>query len=148
MPRSKASVSLSQIRVGIFVLFAIVVLIFLILNASGDINPFSRKLHIKARFADANGLRDGSEVRLAGADLVREIFRPLFAEGLGHADELVARLALAFEGGDEGSLLELGLLVAPDLPVGFAGLVFREVFALLELDDETAERAELVFLEH
>jgi phospholipid/cholesterol/gamma-HCH transport system substrate-binding protein len=38
----------------------------LILNASGDINPFSRKLHLRARFADANGLREGSEVRLAG----------------------------------------------------------------------------------
>ncbi|HYK22770.1 MAG TPA: MlaD family protein [Pyrinomonadaceae bacterium] len=66
MPRSKATVSLGQLRVGIFVLVAIVVLIFLILNASGDINPFSRKLHLKARFVDANGLRDGSEVRLAG----------------------------------------------------------------------------------
>ena len=66
MPRTTASVSLRQLRVGIFVLIAIVVLIFLILNASGDINPFSRKLHLKARFVDANGLRDGSEVRLAG----------------------------------------------------------------------------------
>src|SRR6476660_5769817 len=66
MPRSKASISLSQVRVGIFVLIAIGVLIFLVLNASGDINPFSRKLHLKARFVDANGLREGSEVRLAG----------------------------------------------------------------------------------
>ncbi|HJP95053.1 MAG TPA: MlaD family protein [Pyrinomonadaceae bacterium] len=66
MPRSTTSISLSQLRVGIFVLVAIVVLIFLILNASGDINPFSRKLHLRARFVDANGLRDGSEVRLAG----------------------------------------------------------------------------------
>ena len=66
MPPSQKNVSLSQLRVGIFVLIAIAVLIFLILNASGDINPFSRKLHLKARFADANGLRDGSEVRLAG----------------------------------------------------------------------------------
>jgi phospholipid/cholesterol/gamma-HCH transport system substrate-binding protein len=52
--------------VGIFVLVAIGVLIFLVLNASGDINPYSRKLHLKARFVDANGLREGSEVRLAG----------------------------------------------------------------------------------
>ena len=66
MPRSTRSVTLSQLRVGIFVLVAIGVLIFLILNASGDINPFSRKLHLKARFVDANGLREGSEVRLAG----------------------------------------------------------------------------------
>lgn len=66
MPPSKKNVTLSQLRVGIFVLLAIGVLVFLILNASGDINPFSRKLHLKARFADANGLREGSEVRLAG----------------------------------------------------------------------------------
>ena len=66
MPSSKKSVSLGQLRVGIFVLVAIVILVFLVLNASGDINPFSSKLHLKARFSDANGLREGSEVRLAG----------------------------------------------------------------------------------
>jgi phospholipid/cholesterol/gamma-HCH transport system substrate-binding protein len=66
MPSSNRSVSLSQLRVGIFVLLAIGILIFLVLNASGDINPFSKKLHLKARFGDANGLREGSEVRLAG----------------------------------------------------------------------------------
>lgn len=66
MPPSNKSVSLSQLRVGLFVLVAIAILIFLVLNASGDINPFSQKLRLKARFADANGLREGSEVRLAG----------------------------------------------------------------------------------
>ncbi len=66
MPRSKKTVSLSELRVGLLVLVSITVLIFLVLNASGDINPFSRKLHLKARFIDANGLREGSEVRLAG----------------------------------------------------------------------------------
>ena len=66
MPRSNKSFSMRELRVGLLVLGSIAILIFLILNASGDINPFSRKLHLKARFADANGLRDGSEVRLAG----------------------------------------------------------------------------------
>jgi phospholipid/cholesterol/gamma-HCH transport system substrate-binding protein len=66
MPRSKKTVTLRELRVGILVLGSIAILIFLILNASGDINPFSRKLHLKARFVDANGLREGSEVRLAG----------------------------------------------------------------------------------
>src|SRR6266850_4455644 len=66
MPRSKKTVSLSELRVGLLVLVSISVLIFLVLNASGDINPFSRKLHLKARFVDANGLREGYEVRLAG----------------------------------------------------------------------------------
>ena len=53
-------------RVGILLFVSIVILILLILNASGDINPFAKKLHLKARFGDANGLREGSEVRLAG----------------------------------------------------------------------------------
>ena len=66
MPRSKKTVSFKELRVGLLVLGSIAVLIFLILNASGDINPFSKKLHLKARFMDANGLRAGSEVRLAG----------------------------------------------------------------------------------
>ena len=66
MPRTKKTVSLSEVRVGLLVLVSIAVLIFLVLNASGDINPFSKKLRLKARFIDANGLREGSEVRLAG----------------------------------------------------------------------------------
>ena len=66
MPKSRKTVSFAELRVGILVLVSIIVLIFLILNASGDINPFAHKLHLKARFVDANGLRDGSEVRLAG----------------------------------------------------------------------------------
>jgi phospholipid/cholesterol/gamma-HCH transport system substrate-binding protein len=66
MPKTRESVTIAELRVGILVLVSIAILIFLILNASGDINPFARKLHLKARFADANGLREGSEVRLAG----------------------------------------------------------------------------------
>jgi phospholipid/cholesterol/gamma-HCH transport system substrate-binding protein len=66
MPRSTKNIGLSELRVGLFVLIAIVVLIVLILNASGQLNPFATHLHLRARFADANGLREGSEVRLAG----------------------------------------------------------------------------------
>lgn len=66
MPPSKKTVSWRELRVGLLVLGSIAILVFLILNASGDINPFSKKLHLRARFADANGLREGSEVRLAG----------------------------------------------------------------------------------
>ncbi|HXD34608.1 MAG TPA: MlaD family protein [Pyrinomonadaceae bacterium] len=66
MPKSRKSVSLSELRVGLLVLISIIILVLLILNASGDINPFSKKLHLRARFRDANGLREGSEVRLAG----------------------------------------------------------------------------------
>lgn len=66
MPTSKRKVGLAELRVGLLVLIALAVLIVLILNASGTLNPFARRLHLRARFADANGLREGSEVRLAG----------------------------------------------------------------------------------
>src|SRR5215813_2648430 len=66
MPKTRKSVSLSELRVGLLVLISLVILVLLILNASGDINPFAKKLRLRARFVDANGLREGSEVRLAG----------------------------------------------------------------------------------
>jgi phospholipid/cholesterol/gamma-HCH transport system substrate-binding protein len=66
MPPQKKTVGIRELRVGLLVVVAIGVLIFLILNASGDISPFSRKIKLRARFANADGLRRGSEVRLAG----------------------------------------------------------------------------------
>ncbi len=66
MPPAKKTIGLSELRVGILVVVAIAILIFLILNATGDINPFARKLHLRAQFANADGLREGAEVRLAG----------------------------------------------------------------------------------
>ncbi|HEX8706967.1 MAG TPA: MlaD family protein [Pyrinomonadaceae bacterium] len=66
MPPAKKTIGLSELRVGLLVVISIAILIFLILNASGDINPFSSKLHVRAQFDSAEGLRPGSEVRLAG----------------------------------------------------------------------------------
>jgi len=66
MPPQKKAVGFRELRVGILVVVSILLLIFLILNASGDISPFSRKLHLRARVPNADGLRPGSEVRLAG----------------------------------------------------------------------------------
>jgi phospholipid/cholesterol/gamma-HCH transport system substrate-binding protein len=66
MPKSTRNIGFSELRVGLLVLIAIAVLILLILNASGTLNPFASHIRLRARFADANGLRDGSEVRLAG----------------------------------------------------------------------------------
>ncbi|HMQ04577.1 MAG TPA: MlaD family protein [Pyrinomonadaceae bacterium] len=66
MVETKRSLTFSKVRVGIFVLFGLAVLAFLIMNSTGDFNPFEKKLRLKARFAAADGLRDGSEVQLAG----------------------------------------------------------------------------------
>jgi phospholipid/cholesterol/gamma-HCH transport system substrate-binding protein len=66
MPSAKKRLGIREVRVGLLVVVAIGVLIFLILNASGDISPFSKKVHLRARFSNGDGLRRGSEVRLAG----------------------------------------------------------------------------------
>lgn len=66
MPKSTKNIGLSELRVGLLVLIALAVAILLIMNASGTLNPFASHVHLRARFADANGLREGSEVRLAG----------------------------------------------------------------------------------
>ncbi len=66
MVETKKTLTFSKVRVGIFVLFGLAVLAFLILNSTGDFNPFEKKLSLKARFAAADGLREGSEVQLAG----------------------------------------------------------------------------------
>ncbi|NNE67615.1 MAG: MCE family protein [Pyrinomonadaceae bacterium] len=71
MPKSKNNLTYSQLRVGIFVLFGLVVLAFLILNSTGDFNPFVERLTLKARFVNADGLRDGAEVHLAGVHIGR-----------------------------------------------------------------------------
>jgi phospholipid/cholesterol/gamma-HCH transport system substrate-binding protein len=66
MVQTKKTLTFSKVRVGIFVLFGLAILAFLILNSTGDFNPFEKKLRLKARFAAADGLREGSEVQLAG----------------------------------------------------------------------------------
>jgi phospholipid/cholesterol/gamma-HCH transport system substrate-binding protein len=66
MPFSSKKVTWSELRIGLLALSALAVLLFLILNASGDLNPFKKKLRLRARFADAGGLAPGAEVRLAG----------------------------------------------------------------------------------
>lgn len=63
------NITFSQLRVGIFVLFGLLILAFLILNSTGDFNPFEKKLRLRARFAQADGLREGAEVQLAGVHI-------------------------------------------------------------------------------
>src|SRR5574338_784425 len=69
MVQTKPRLTFSQLRVGIFVLVGLAVLAFLILNSTGDFNPFEKKLRLKARFAAADGLREGAEVQLAGVHI-------------------------------------------------------------------------------
>ena len=64
--RSNSKIGFRELRVGIFTFIALAVLVFLILNASGDFNPFERRFKLKAQFLSAEGLREGAQVQLAG----------------------------------------------------------------------------------
>ena len=50
-------------------LVGLAVLAFLVINSTGDFNPFEQKMHLRARFANADGLREGAEVQLAGVHI-------------------------------------------------------------------------------
>jgi len=69
MPRSKQKLSFRELRVGIFVLIALLITGFLIINSSGSFNPFEKKMKLKARFVSADGLHSGADVQLAGVSI-------------------------------------------------------------------------------
>ncbi len=62
-------IGFSQLRVGVFVFIGLAVLGFLILNSTGNFNPFESKFRLRAHFAAADGLRDAAEVQLAGVHI-------------------------------------------------------------------------------
>ena len=69
MPRRNPKLTFSELRVGIFMLAALLVTGFLIFNSSGNFNPFEKKLRIKTRFENADGLHSGADVQLAGVSI-------------------------------------------------------------------------------
>lgn len=69
MPPRNQKLTFSELRVGIFMLSALVVTGFLILNSTGNFNPFEKKLRLKARFISADGLHAGADVQLAGVSI-------------------------------------------------------------------------------
>jgi phospholipid/cholesterol/gamma-HCH transport system substrate-binding protein len=64
MARKKTT--LAELRVGILAVATIVILVVFILSVTGDISLFTRTLTYTTRFAAADGLKGGDEVRLAG----------------------------------------------------------------------------------
>jgi phospholipid/cholesterol/gamma-HCH transport system substrate-binding protein len=69
MPRRQQKLLFSELRVGLFMLAALVVTGFLILNSSGSFNPFEKRMRLKARFVSADGLHTGADVQLAGVSV-------------------------------------------------------------------------------
>lgn len=69
MPRRQQKLTFSELRVGIFMLSALLITGFLILNSTGNFNPFEKKMRLKARFLSADGLHTGADVQLAGVSV-------------------------------------------------------------------------------
>ncbi len=69
MPRSKQKLTFSELRVGIFMLGALLITAFLILNSTGDFNPFEKKMRLLVRLPSADGLHPGADVQLAGVSI-------------------------------------------------------------------------------
>jgi phospholipid/cholesterol/gamma-HCH transport system substrate-binding protein len=64
MARQKLTVS--QLRVGVLAVATITILVIFILSVSGDIALFRKTITYTTRFPEAEGLKAGDEVRLAG----------------------------------------------------------------------------------
>src|SRR2546423_10427065 len=94
MPPKKKTIGLRELRVGLLVVAAIAVLIFLILNASGDISPFTKKLKLRANFGNADGLRRGSEVRLAGVRIGKVDEVRLLGPGQNENEKVEATMSI------------------------------------------------------
>ena len=66
---SQQQVRWSQLRVGITVIVATVILAILIFLMTGSVGLFTKKLRLRSYFDNAEGLRVGAPVRLEGVDI-------------------------------------------------------------------------------
>ncbi len=79
---SQQQVRWSQLRVGVTVIVATVILAILIFLMTGEVGLFTTKIRVRAYFENAEGLRVGAPVRLEGVDIgnvigIRVVNRPL-----------------------------------------------------------------------
>ncbi|MCS6884506.1 MAG: MlaD family protein [Acidobacteriota bacterium] len=66
---TKRGVGFADLRVGLLVFISICILIAMILSISGDLTFFERPYYIRTKLAQVEGLRPGTEVRLAGVSI-------------------------------------------------------------------------------
>lgn len=69
MAANKKALGFAELRVGLLVLLGIGILIAMVLSISGDINLFNKYLTVRTKLSQVDGLRVGTEVRLAGVHI-------------------------------------------------------------------------------
>ncbi|MCA1590045.1 MAG: MlaD family protein [Acidobacteria bacterium] len=97
MPRSQKTLNFSQLRVGLFVFVALLILGFLIINSTGGFNPFEEKLRLKARFVSADGLRPNADVQLAGVSIGKVDDVRFLSPETGTAERIEAQFLISQE---------------------------------------------------
>src|SRR5260370_17780891 len=70
---SQAQLQWSRLRVGITVIVATITLIVLIFLMSSTSSIFTRQIHLRSYFDNAEGLRVGAPVRLQGVHIVNVV---------------------------------------------------------------------------
>jgi phospholipid/cholesterol/gamma-HCH transport system substrate-binding protein len=68
MPRTR-SLAWSELKIGILTVIALVLVAFVIFMVGGQGGLFVRKYHLKTRFGNAMGLKDGALVRVGGVEV-------------------------------------------------------------------------------
>jgi phospholipid/cholesterol/gamma-HCH transport system substrate-binding protein len=68
MPRTR-SLAWSELKIGILAVSAIALALFLIFLVGGQNGFFTRRYHLKTRFQNVMGLKDGGLVRVAGVEV-------------------------------------------------------------------------------
>jgi phospholipid/cholesterol/gamma-HCH transport system substrate-binding protein len=68
MPRTR-SLAWSQLKIGILAVVAVVLAFMLVFAVGGESGLFTKRYHLKTRFANVQGLKSGAVVRLAGVQV-------------------------------------------------------------------------------
>jgi phospholipid/cholesterol/gamma-HCH transport system substrate-binding protein len=111
---SRKKTTFAELRVGVLVIAAVVILILFILSVSGDISIFKKTITLRTRLAAADGLKSGDEVRLAGkrvGKVDKVDFEPGIPTSPNQKTILVTMLLDAKDAGDrvrEDSIAVLG----------------------------------------
>ena len=112
MPQKK-QVRLAELKLGIFIVAAVILFLALILQQSWGLNWFSGSAHIVTYLTDVGGLKSGAPVWLAGIEIGRvrsvSIIKPQDYEGnaqvFRNIEEAAGRIT-AFQASPELSIVE------------------------------------------
>lgn len=86
---TKKKMGIAELRVGVLVVTSIIVMILMILYASGEITIFTDRMTLRTRLPEVDGLKEGNQVRLAGV-AIGKVKKVIFSSELPRDEEAKA----------------------------------------------------------